>query len=63
MGLTVLLVALLAGSASAQQLTVSRVVDGDTFELSDGRTVRLIGVDTPEKHMSSKLRRDARRSG
>jgi len=28
--------------------TISEIVDGDTFELSDGRTVRLIGVDTPE---------------
>lgn len=27
---------------------VSRVIDGDTFELSDGKKVRLIGVDTPE---------------
>lgn len=28
--------------------TVSRVIDGDTFELSDGSRVRLIGVNTPE---------------
>ncbi len=28
-----------------------RVIDGDTFELEDGRKVRLIGIDTPEtKH-------------
>ncbi len=27
---------------------VSRVIDGDTFMLSDGTRVRLIGVDTPE---------------
>lgn len=25
----------------AQQLTVARIIDGDTFELSDGRRVRL----------------------
>ena len=31
--------------------TVSKIIDGDTFELSDGRTVRLIGVDTPEIDM------------
>lgn len=49
--------------ACSQQLRVDRVIDGDTFELSDGRTVRLIGIDTPEKHMSGKLRRDARRTG
>lgn len=28
--------------------TVERVVDGDTIVVSGGRTVRLIGVDTPE---------------
>jgi micrococcal nuclease len=28
--------------------TVSRVVDGDTFQLSDGSKVRLVGVNTPE---------------
>jgi micrococcal nuclease len=28
--------------------TVSRVIDGDTFEISDGTKVRLLGVDTPE---------------
>jgi micrococcal nuclease len=27
---------------------VSRVVDGDTFRCSDGRRVRLIGIDSPE---------------
>lgn len=28
--------------------TVSRIIDGDTVELSDGSRVRLIGVNTPE---------------
>ncbi|GBE05715.1 MAG TPA: thermonuclease family protein [Nitrospirae bacterium] len=27
---------------------VARVIDGDTFDLSDGTRIRLIGVDTPE---------------
>ncbi len=27
---------------------VGRVIDGDTFETSDGRRVRLVGVNTPE---------------
>jgi micrococcal nuclease len=32
---------------------VSRIIDGDTIELTDGRTIRFIGVDTPEtKHPS-----------
>lgn len=34
-----------------ESAVVSRVIDGDTIELSDGRTVRYIGIDTPEiKH-------------
>lgn len=28
---------------------VARVVDGDSLDLSDGRRVRLLGIDTPEK--------------
>jgi len=35
-------------SDSAEIAVVKRVVDGDTIELSDGRKVRYIGVDTPE---------------
>ncbi len=31
-----------------EEAIVSRVIDGDTIELSDGRKVRYIGVDTPE---------------
>jgi len=29
-------------------IKVSRVIDGDTIELIDGRRVRYIGIDTPE---------------
>lgn len=28
---------------------VARVIDGDTLELGDGRTVRLVGIDAPER--------------
>jgi len=31
-----------------EQSTVTRVVDGDTIKLEDGRTLRYIGIDTPE---------------
>ena len=31
-----------------EQGTIDRVVDGDTIKLTDGRTVRLLYVDTPE---------------
>ena len=41
---------------------VARAIDGDTLKLSDGRRVRLIGVDTPELHYSEKLLRDSRRT-
>ena len=30
-------------------LRVVQVFDGDTFRISDGRTVRLLGIDTPER--------------
>lgn len=43
--------------------TVSRVIDGDTLAISDGRKVRLIGVDTPEVYFSDKLLKDSKRSG
>jgi len=32
-----------------QQVTVVNVIDGDTVELQDGRHVRIIGINTPEK--------------
>jgi micrococcal nuclease len=41
-------------SDSAEIAVVKRVVDGDTIELSDGRKVRYIGVDTPELHHPTK---------
>ncbi len=46
-GLPVLLLSwlLLAGSASAEPLRVTAVLDGDTLELEDGRRVRLAGIE------------------
>jgi len=32
-----------------EHATVVRVIDGDTVVLDDGRTVRFLGIDTPEK--------------
>ena len=49
--------------------TVKRVIDGDTFEMDakdeNGKylRVRLLGIDTPEKFESSKLDKDAERTG
>ncbi len=44
-------------------LTVTRIFDGDTFELSDGTMVELIGIDAPEVLPSQKLAEDMERSG
>lgn len=45
---------------------VARIVDGDTIDLVVGAgrdTVRLIGIDTPEKRVNDRARRDAGRTG
>jgi len=44
----------LIASQSGELATVQRVVDGDTIELSDGRKVRYIGINTPELASSIK---------
>lgn len=45
----VALACLCSGAAPLpEEARVARVIDGDTIELSDGRLVRYIGVDTPE---------------
>jgi len=49
--------------ANYDNVTVNRVVDGDTLQLASGERVRLIGIDTPELHESGKLERDSQRSG
>ena len=38
----------LADTFGLEEVLVTRVVDGDTVELKDGRKVRFIGVNTPE---------------
>lgn len=47
---------------SGKYYIVKKAVDGDTLKLSDGRKVRLIGIDTPEVHYSNKLLKDAKKS-
>lgn len=46
-----------------ETLTVQRVNDGATLELSDGRTVRLIGIDCPEIKDHDRNRRNAQKFG
>lgn len=59
-GLTVAIVTLILGGALAgcskkspsvpgDEIEVIGVIDGDTVELQDGRRVRLVGIDTPER--------------
>ena len=43
-------------------ILVTRVIDGDTLELETGERLRLIGIDTPEMHDSTKLTRDSQRT-
>ncbi|MFH1441379.1 MAG: thermonuclease family protein, partial [Candidatus Omnitrophota bacterium] len=43
-------------------ILVQRVVDGDTIVLESGERVRLIGIDTPEMHESSKLYKDSKKT-
>lgn len=42
---------------------VAYVIDGDTIIIKGGKKVRLIGVDTPEKHESDKLYRIVQEKG
>lgn len=44
----ILFLSLFSMACSDQSIMVTRVVDGDTIEISGGSKVRLIGVDTPE---------------
>lgn len=37
-----------SASINGERALVTKVVDGDTVEISTGQTVRLIGIDTPE---------------
>lgn len=39
---------MLAACNDTQVVQVKRVVDGDTIVLADDRTVRVLGIDTPE---------------
>jgi endonuclease YncB( thermonuclease family) len=35
---------------SKTQITIARVIDGDTIETSEGETLRLLNINTPEKN-------------
>jgi micrococcal nuclease len=46
--LVMLLMTLISWGKQRDLIEVSKVFDGDTIELKDGRKIRLIGVDAPE---------------
>src|SRR3989344_2921655 len=50
-GYTIVKESELAGlyTGQAPLFPVARVIDGDTFELSDGDVVRMLGIDAPEE--------------
>jgi len=45
----IVLACTLTGRAADETATVSQVLDGDTCQLADGRHVRYLGIDAPEK--------------
>ncbi len=48
--LKILLLSVLFLPVYGQNITVIRVLDGDTFETSENEKIRLIGINTPEKN-------------
>ncbi len=41
--------------AEKETVIVARVIDGDTLQLKDGRTIRLLNINAPEKNMPSSV--------
>lgn len=37
------------GGGGAKLYTVESIIDGDTIDIDDGRRIRLLGIDTPER--------------
>jgi len=42
---------ILSSDNSEEQVTISKVVDGDTLKLADNRNVRLVNINAPEKNI------------
>ncbi|MDO8516764.1 MAG: thermonuclease family protein [Nanoarchaeota archaeon] len=41
----------ITGNTIKQEVFVEKVIDGDTLELENGMSIRLLGINTPEKNM------------
>ncbi len=50
-----------AGAPETEPVSIERVMDGDTFRLSNGQKLKLAGVKTAELHDTPKLPQEARR--
>lgn len=50
-----------AAMPQTESVTIQRVMDGDTFRLSNGQKLKLAGVNAPELHDTPKLPQEARR--
>lgn len=48
------------GTNDQQTYLVTKIIDGDTIEIEDGRKVRYIGIDTPELKGSECFAKEAR---
>ncbi len=48
---------------AAEFVTVTGVIDGETLKLSDGKTVRLTGIDVPASSKNAKLKDDMKDTG
>lgn len=49
--LALILILLVSGCVSEDKTYhVSKIIDGDTFDLSNGERIRMLGINTPEKH-------------
>ncbi|HSV43438.1 MAG TPA: thermonuclease family protein [Candidatus Bathyarchaeia archaeon] len=57
--LLILAFLLICTPAFAQTYTVERVIDGDTFRLTNGKLVDLIGIDCMEIEENAKTQRDS----
>jgi len=42
---------LTTGETAKERVTISKITDGDTLKLTDGRVLRLININSPEKGM------------
>lgn len=50
-----------AAVPETESVTIQRVMDGDTFRLSNGQKLKLAGINAPELHDTPKLPQEARR--